>query len=113
MPFSNPNKLLKSSGVEGKFRCVQAESDLRPGGKWRMRVSGGCGTGVSSTVSGEYRAVRPPRLLISPGFVRRTRAGNTVRWDLEEKAGVTRVRVTQSGLTSESYVRITAAGRSS
>ena len=44
--LTNPAELLKWWGAEGKFQCVHAESDLRPGGKWRMRVSGSCGTGV-------------------------------------------------------------------
>jgi uncharacterized protein YndB with AHSA1/START domain len=101
--LTNPDELLKWWGAEGKFQCVHAESDLRPGGKWRMRVSGGCGTGVSSIVSGEYRTVQPPHLLIFTWLREEENTPETlVRWDLEEKDGVTTVRVTHSGLTSES-----------
>ena len=101
--LTNPEELLKWWRAEGKFQCVGAESDLRPGGKWRMRVSGSCGTGASSTVSGEYRTVQPPHLLVFTWLREEENTPETlVRWDLEEKDGVTRVRVTHSGLTSES-----------
>jgi uncharacterized protein YndB with AHSA1/START domain len=99
--LTNPNELLKWWGVEGKFQVTHMESDLRPGGKWRMRVRGGGGT--ESTVAGEYRKIERPRLLFFTWIREQENAPETfVRWDLEEKEGVTTVRLTHSGLTSES-----------
>jgi uncharacterized protein YndB with AHSA1/START domain len=102
--LTNPDELLKWWAAEGKFRLVHAECDLRPGGKWVMRVAGGCGPDQSSsTVSGVYREVESPRLLVFTW----NREGEDypetlVRWDLEEKDGWTTVRVTHSGLVTES-----------
>jgi uncharacterized protein YndB with AHSA1/START domain len=47
--LTNPDELLKWWAAEGKFRLVHAECDLRPGGKWVMRVAGGCGPDQSSS----------------------------------------------------------------
>jgi uncharacterized protein YndB with AHSA1/START domain len=77
------------------------ESDLRPGGKWRMRLIGGSGTEM--VVSGEYRKIERPHLLVFTWIRETEDATETlVRWNLAEKDGVTTVRVTHSGLTSES-----------
>lgn len=100
--LTDPDELLKWWGSEGRFHAEEVDSDPRPGGRWRMRVSGGCGTGSSSVVSGEYVEVEPPNLLIYTW----NREGEewpetVVRWDLEEREGLTTVRLTHSGLTSE------------
>jgi uncharacterized protein YndB with AHSA1/START domain len=93
---------LKWWRIEGRFQAVEVECDLRPGGRWMMRVSGGCGMDSNSMVAGEYRAIEPPRLLIYTWVREQEDAALTVvRWDLEEANGVTRVRLTHSGLTSE------------
>jgi len=100
--LTDPNELLKWWGSEGKFQAVEVESDLRPGGKWRMRVSGSCGTATSSTVSGEYRTIEPPHLLVFTWLREHEDWPETlVRWDLSEKNGLTTVRLTHSGLISE------------
>ena len=100
----NPAEILKWWASEGKFQATLAEFDPRPGGKWKMRVAGGgCGNSGWSVVSGEYRTVEPPTLLIFTW--NRDEEGHpetVVRWELEENGGVTNVRVTHSGLTSES-----------
>lgn len=101
--LTTPAELLKWWASEGRFQLVDAECDLRPGGKWRMRVAGACGPAQSdSVVSGEYRAIDPPRLLEFT-WIRESedQPETVVRWDLEETNGVTRVRVTHSGLVSD------------
>jgi uncharacterized protein YndB with AHSA1/START domain len=101
--LTNPDELLRWWGAAGKFQAVHVESDLRPGGKWLMRVSGSCGTETSSVVSGEYLTIEPPRLLIFTWLREQEDWPETVvRWDLAEIDGLTTVRVTHSGLTSES-----------
>jgi uncharacterized protein YndB with AHSA1/START domain len=96
----NPHELAKWWGVEGKFQVTHMASDLRRGGRWRMRVRGPGGT--ESTVAGEYRKIDRPRLLVFTWIREQENMPETVvRWDLEEKGGITTVRVTHSGLTSE------------
>ena len=38
--LTHPEELVKWWGVEGKFQAVRLESDLRPGGKWRIAAAG-------------------------------------------------------------------------
>lgn len=101
--LTHPDKLLHWWSAEGLFRIMEAECDLRVGGKWRMRVAGSCGPGQSdSIVYGEYRTIEPPSLLIFTWNREHEDHPETlVRWDLDEKNGVTRVRVTHSGLVTE------------
>ena len=77
------------------------ESDLRFGGRWAMRGIGVGGKPFS--VVGEYRNIERPRLLVFtwlPGW-QEGATESLVRFELEEKDGVTTVRLTHSGLTSE------------
>jgi uncharacterized protein YndB with AHSA1/START domain len=80
---------------------ARMESDLRPGGKWQMT---GTAYGGPFSIAGEYRVVEPPTALAftmdatwAPG-----NPETLVRFNLEEKAGTTLVRLTHSGLTAES-----------
>jgi uncharacterized protein YndB with AHSA1/START domain len=58
--------------------------------------------GGTSVVSGESSQIERPHLLVYT-WVRDEDAFQTVvRWELEENSGVTRVRVTHSGLVTES-----------
>jgi uncharacterized protein YndB with AHSA1/START domain len=99
--ITNPDELVKWWRVEGKFTITHMESDLRPGGKWRMRLLGGRGT--ETVVSGQYRKIERPHLLIFTWIRENEDVTETlVRWELEDKDGVTTVRVKHSGLTSES-----------
>jgi uncharacterized protein YndB with AHSA1/START domain len=108
--LTNPAELLKWWASEGKFRATEVQLDLRPGGKWMMRVEGNCGTGSSSTVRGEYRRIEPPRLLSFTWIRDEENSPETlVCWELEEDRGSTTVRVTHSGLTSEA-LRIRNSG---
>ena len=97
----NPKERLKWWGAKGIFEIKQVESDLRPGGKWMMR---GVGPGDKPmTVAGEYRQIERPRLLVFSWLPdwQENIPETLVRWDLEEKDGITTVRVTHSGFTSE------------
>jgi uncharacterized protein YndB with AHSA1/START domain len=99
--LTDPTELLQWWGAAGKFQATHVECDLRPGGKWRMRVKGSADT--ESIVAGEYRRIESPYLLEFTWIREFEDATETlVRWDLEQQGDVTRVRVTHSGLTSES-----------
>ena len=102
--LTNPDEVVKWWRVEGKFQTTHMESDLRPGGKWRMQLTGGRGT--ETVVSGEYRKIERPHLLVFTWIRETEDATETlVRWELAEKDGVTTVRVMHSGLTTESLRR--------
>lgn len=100
--LTEPNQRVKWWGAEGRFQATHMESDLRRGGKWSMQ--GNSPGGRPFTVTGEYRTVERPRLLVftwRPSW--QANASETlVRVDLDEKDGVTTVRLTHSGLVNES-----------
>ena len=102
--LTRPEELLKWWAAEGKFKVVSAECNLQPGGKWLMRVAGpDPQERQASTVYGEYRTVDPPHLLTYTWIRENEPYPETlVRWDLEERDGYTTVRVTNSGLITES-----------
>ncbi len=102
--LTRPDELLKWWAAEGKFQLVHAECDLQPGGRWLMRLVGRCAAeSPTSTVYGEFREIDAPRLLTYTWIRENEDYPETlVRWDLEEKDGYTTVRVTHSGLVSES-----------
>ena len=100
--LTNPAQRTKWWGAEGRFQTTHMESDLRPGGKWMM-----CGNGVGNrpfTIRGEYRQIEPPRLLIFTWLPdwQEDAFETFVRFDLIENNGITAVRVTHSGLATES-----------
>lgn len=99
--LTNPHERMIWWGSEGRFQVTQFDSDLRPGGKWTMRGNGV--GGKPFVITGEYREIDPPRLLIFtwlPDWY--SDATETlVRWDLTENNGATVVRLTHSGLSSE------------
>ena len=97
----DPGQRVKWWGGEGRFRANYMESDLRPGGKWMMRGNGLGGKPFQ--VTGKYLQVEPPRLLVFTWLPdwQQDAVESVVRFDLEESNGVTRVRLTHSGLTSE------------
>lgn len=99
--LTNPEECTKWWGSEGRFQATHMESDLRPGGR---RVLRGVGVGGKPfSVTGVYRQIERPRLLVFTWLPDWQGDGteSVVRWDLEEKSGVTTVRLTHSGLTSE------------
>ena len=94
----DPKQRVKWWGKKGVYESTHMESDTRVGGKWLMK-----GTGFSKefTVYGEYRKVERPRLLEFtwiPSWENGS-AESVVRFELNEKEGVTTVRLTHSGLT--------------
>ena len=99
--LTDPEERLKWwSSREGRFKLTAFESDLRPGGKWIMRAESFGGT---VTIRGEYRVIEPPRLLVFtwlPDWYENA-TESLVRWDLEERDGITTVRLTHSGLATE------------
>jgi uncharacterized protein YndB with AHSA1/START domain len=101
--LTNPDELLDWWAAEGKFRATHVETDPRPGGKWLMRVTSDRGPESSTTtVRGEYRTIEPPYLLVFTWIRDEENHPETlVRWDLEERGGVTTVRLTHTGLTTD------------
>jgi uncharacterized protein YndB with AHSA1/START domain len=100
--LTDAGQRVKWWGSEGRFQTTHMESDLRPGGRWMMR---GIGMGGKPfKVGGEYRQIEPPRLLVFTWLPdwQEDAIESIVRFDLEERNGVTTVRLTHSGLTTES-----------
>ena len=100
--LTNPDQRIKWWGTEGRFQTTHMESDLRLGGKWMMR---GIGVGGKPfTVGGEYQQIERPRLLVFTWLPdwQEDATESIVRFDLQENGGVTTVRLTHSGLESES-----------
>ncbi|MGH9446112.1 MAG: SRPBCC family protein [Terriglobia bacterium] len=100
--LTDPSQRVRWWGAEGRFQTTHMESDLRVGGKWMME---GIGLGGKPfTVRGEYRQIERPRLLVFTWLPdwQEDATESLVRVDLEEKEGVTTVRLTHSGLGSES-----------
>jgi len=95
----DPQQRTQWWGDQGAFRTTHMESDLRVGGKWRQR-----GTGRDDrpfTISGEYRVIERPRVLAFtwlPSWQPNAEV-SLVRFDLEERDGITTVRLTHSALT--------------
>ena len=100
--LTNPVQRTKWWGAEGRFQTTHMESDLRPGGKWMMRGNGIGGRPF--TIRGEYRQIEPPRLLIFTWLPdwQEDAFETLVRFDLIENNGITAVRLTHSGLATES-----------
>ena len=100
--LTSPEERVKWWGSEGRFKTTHMESDLRPEGKWLMR---GIGVGGRPfTVQGIYREIQRPRVLAFtwlPSW-QEDEVETLVRFYLEEKDGVTTVRLTHSGFTTES-----------
>lgn len=96
-----PEERVKWWGAPGSFHTTHMESDLRPGGRWAMR--GVRANGQPFTISGEYREIYRPRLLVFTWLPDWEMNATTslVRIELEENEGATTVRLTHSGLTAE------------
>lgn len=60
--LTDPGELAAWWGSPDTYETFDWAIDLRPGGAWSCRART-AGTGEISTVSGEYKAVDPPRLL--------------------------------------------------
>lgn len=99
--LTSPEERAKWWGAEGRFRTTHMDSELRPGGKWLMS---GIGVGGNPfTVQGVYKEIRRPHLLTFtwlPSW-QGDSLETLVSFQLREQDGVTTVRVTHSGLTTE------------
>jgi uncharacterized protein YndB with AHSA1/START domain len=98
--IADPRQRIKWWGVAGRFQAADMESDLRPGGAWKMR-----GTGMGGKpflVNGVYRAVERPRLLEFTWIAdwHEELQETVVRFELEEKDASTAVRLTHSGFAT-------------
>ena len=100
--LTDPVQRIKWWGAEGRFQATHMESDLRPGGKWMMQGNGVGGRPF--TVRGEYRRVEPPRLLLFTWLPdwQEDSLETLVSFELMENNGITTVRLTHSGLATES-----------
>jgi uncharacterized protein YndB with AHSA1/START domain len=97
----DPQQRVQWWGGEGMFRTTHMESDLRVGGTWLQSGTGR--DGQPFTIRGEYRVIERPRVLAFtwlPSWQADAQP-SLVRFDLEERDGVTAVRLTHSGLTPQ------------
>ncbi len=98
--LTDPAARVKWWGLKGRFETTDMESDLRSGGRWTMR---GIGIGGKPfKVTGIYRMIERPRALAFtwlPDWDEEA-TETLVRFDLNEHAGVTTVRLTHSGFAS-------------
>ena len=96
----DPTQRMKWWGQEGRFQTMNAESDLRPGGRWLMS---GKGMGRPFRVEGVYRIIERPHVLAFtwlPSWDEEA-TETLVRFDLHEQNGSTTVRLTHSGFATE------------
>jgi len=99
--LTKPDHLLEWWEIEDQFHLIRALCDVRPGGKWTMRVANDSGEEGESIVHGVYRTVLRPNLLEYTWIREEQDHPETiVRWELQEEGGATRVRVTHSGLNT-------------
>lgn len=100
--LTDPAARVKWWGRKDRFETTAMDSDLRPGGRWTMR---GIGMGGKPfTITGVYRIVDRPRAIAFnwlPDWDEEA-TETLVRFDLDERDGVTTVRVTHSGFASAS-----------
>ncbi|MBV8278185.1 MAG: SRPBCC domain-containing protein [Verrucomicrobia bacterium] len=97
--LADPKQRPQWWGKPGGYQSTEMDSDLRVGGKWIMK---GLAMGKPFSCHGEYTKVDRPGLLEftwSPSW-QGDELESLVRFDLNEKDGVTTVRVTHSGLNS-------------
>lgn len=95
--LSEPSQRIQWWGVKGKFEVSHMESDLRPGGAWRMT---GLAMGeIPFTIQGTYQSVEPPKVLEFTWLKDDETPETLVRFDLEENKDGTLVRLTHSGFT--------------
>jgi uncharacterized protein YndB with AHSA1/START domain len=90
----DPQQRIQWWGAKGRFETTHMESDLRVGGAWEMRGKGM--EGRPFTLRGEYLHIERPRLLEFT-FADWEAQNSVVRFELEEKGGVTNVRLVHSG----------------
>lgn len=100
--LANPGERVQWWSVPGRFQTMHVESDLRPGGRWMMK--GTREDGGPFTIKGTYIKVERPALLEFTWLPdwQPDATETTVRVEFTEIGGATHVRLTHSGLTTES-----------
>jgi uncharacterized protein YndB with AHSA1/START domain len=100
--FANAGERVQWWNVPGRFRTTHVDSDLRPGGEWIM--TGTRADGGPFTIKGKYLKVERPALLEFTWLPdwQPDATETTVRVEFVETNGKTRVRLTHSGLATES-----------
>jgi uncharacterized protein YndB with AHSA1/START domain len=95
----DPQQRLRWWTAGGRFRAIDAASDLRPGGAWSMQFDSG---GRPTSVRGVYRRVEPPTLVEFTWLPTWAPSATetVVRIELAERDGRTTVRLTHSGFGS-------------
>jgi len=96
--LTDAKQRLKWWGAKGAYQSTEMDSDLRVGGKWIMK---GTGRDRPFSCHGEYTKIERPRVLEftwNPSW-QDDSEGSLVRFDLDERDGITKARVTHSGLT--------------
>src|SRR5262245_47328281 len=96
-----PDQRERWWGSKGRIEATHKETELRHGRRWSK---GGVVLGGGPfNVVGEYRSIDRPHLLVFTWLPdwQGDATESLVRFDLEEKNGVTTVRLTHSGLVSE------------
>jgi uncharacterized protein YndB with AHSA1/START domain len=96
--ITEPDQLTRWWGTDNTYRVTDMERDFRVGGKWR--TTGRSADGKPFAVEGEYRIIDPPRVLEYSwrhDWGRPDDPATVVRYDLDERDGVTHLRVTHSG----------------
>ena len=95
--LTNPEQRKEWWGSEGRFQATHVESDLRVGGRHRLRQA----VHRKRRISNDRAA---PRACLAFTWLpdwQQNPAETLVRFDLTEKDGLTTVRLTHSGLTPE------------
>lgn len=100
--LTEPEELVKWWGSDEAYHTEVMEADPRPGGAWK--TTGRSSNGKPFSVFGIYRIVEAPKLL---EFTWRhdfydgdtSEVETVVRYELEERDGVTQLRLTHSGFT--------------
>jgi uncharacterized protein YndB with AHSA1/START domain len=101
--LTDPEQLAAWWGSDDSYRVAHMENDLRRGGAWEF--TGTLRDGKPFSVGGVYRVVEPPHALEFTwryDWSTTTEGQNEtiVRYDLNEREGVTELRVTHSGFAS-------------
>jgi len=99
--LTDPAQRAKWWGLKERFETERMVSDLRTGGRWTMSGIGMGGRPFE--IHGVYRTIERPRVLAftwRPSWDE-TATETLVRFDLEERDGVTTVRLTHSGFASQ------------
>lgn len=98
--LTEPQQRLHWWTAGGRFKALDARSDLRPGGEWMMTFDSG---GHPASVRGVYRRVEAPMLLEFtwlPSWDPQA-TETLVCVELDERDGITTVRLTHSGFAND------------